>query len=275
MHYSPSRRNDASVEVEEADLSSDDQRHSSNPRDTKQILENDSVLSKHDEHPEYEPDTNSLSPSPSPKSNDALSPSNHHTQSKPSSTSSSIPKSPPPQNSSHHSSDNQNPTSRDHSPFSPRHNDSTSPYPQHQHQHEANGHVDSDVQMDAEDNDIDLEDDDLLSTSQSKQKSGHELTNGNIVVESDSDSEDPSTGIKRTRRSQKKLVIPDDMRNDTRYFRRSSRSRHAPERLSISPRESPAASSVGSDSDYQADDGKLRNLLCPSYSIVLSALSEH
>ncbi|KAI0565412.1 chromo (chromatin organization modifier) [Gracilaria domingensis] len=60
--------------------------------------------------------------------------------------------------------------------------------------------------------------------------------------------------IRRRSRSQQKFVIPEDMPDETCYFRHSSRSWHAPERLSISPPDSPSASSVGSDSDYKADD---------------------
>lgn len=65
--------------------------------------------------------------------------------------------------------------------------------------------------------------------------------------------EDNDGSVVRRRGRPQKLVIPDDMINDDQYFRRSSRARTAPDRLSISPDRS--ASSVDSDSDFDADDG--------------------
>lgn len=89
-----------------------------------------------------------------------------------------------------------------------------------------------------------------------EQSSGDDKDMANGVDE-DSDSEDQSNLLvrKRTRsRRREKIVIPEDMLNDSEYFRRSRRSRHAPERLSISPVDSPS-SVGGSDYDFNADDG--------------------
>lgn len=77
--------------------------------------------------------------------------------------------------------------------------------------------------------------------------------NGNA---DNSDSDDPSNMVVRKRsRRREKIVIPEDMLNDSEYFRRSGRSRHAPERLSITPPDSPSSAAGGSDSDFNAEDG--------------------
>lgn len=74
--------------------------------------------------------------------------------------------------------------------------------------------------------------------------------NGNA---DNSDSEAPSADVVRKgRRPRSKFVIPEDLKDDGRFFRRSSRARSAPERLSISPPDSPSES-LGSDSEFNAD----------------------
>lgn len=86
-----------------------------------------------------------------------------------------------------------------------------------------------------------------------------EMANG---IADDSHSDDHSNLLvrKRTRsRRREKIVIPEDMLNDSEYFRRSRRSRHAPERLSISPVDSPS-SIGGSEYDFNADDGTFTSI---------------
>ncbi|KAI0565699.1 DNA helicase [Gracilaria domingensis] len=139
---------------------------------------------------------------------------------------------------------------REQSPSSPDRNDSSSSYHHDEDANEDDDEDDADVQVELED-ELDQVDQDAQYASGNSPNHPQPLANGDHP---DSDSDDQSNMIRRRRRSQQKFVIPEDMRDDTRYFRRSSRSRHAPERLSISPPDSPGASSVGSDSDYKADD---------------------
>lgn len=88
-----------------------------------------------------------------------------------------------------------------------------------------------------------------------------ENANGNA---DDSDSDDPSNIVVRKRsRRREKIVIPEDMLNDSEYFRRSGRSRHAPERLSITPPDSPSSVGGGSDYDFNAENGTFAFTLYP------------
>eukprot|EP00177_Eucheuma_denticulatum_P008128 GFKZ01014809.1.p1 GENE.GFKZ01014809.1~~GFKZ01014809.1.p1 ORF type:complete len:1687 (+),score=291.31 GFKZ01014809.1:317-5377(+) len=88
--------------------------------------------------------------------------------------------------------------------------------------------------------------------SEDDEPSHHESHVDNNGDEIDSDSQSASTVRRGTRRRGRRLVIPDDMKDDDQFFRRSGRSRAAPERLSISPADSPSES-LGSDSEYNAD----------------------
>lgn len=55
-----------------------------------------------------------------------------------------------------------------------------------------------------------------------------------------------------------RLVIPDDMRDDDELFRRSRRTRNPPNRLAASPDASDSSEGrADSDSEYEAQDGKL------------------
>lgn len=94
-------------------------------------------------------------------------------------------------------------------------------------------------------------------------------TNGNA---SHSESDDPSIQPKRPHsRRTDKIVIPNDMRNNDQFFHRSSRARAIPNRLS-SPAES--QSSVGSDLDFNADEGMLSNAFSlPPHNLQSSFLS--
>lgn len=58
---------------------------------------------------------------------------------------------------------------------------------------------------------------------------------------------------KGTRRRARKLVIPEDMKDDDQFFRRSNRARSAPERLAHLSDESASESAEGSDSDFDAN----------------------
>lgn len=91
-----------------------------------------------------------------------------------------------------------------------------------------------------------------VASRQPERSSSPAHTNGHAPQ---TDSDDASVQPSRQRRNRRtdKLIIPDDMRDDDQYFRRSSRSRTAPHRFA-----SPAASasSIGSDLDFNADEGK-------------------
>ncbi|CAN8074376.1 unnamed protein product [Agarophyton chilense] len=171
-------------------------------------------------------------------------------QSRGSSPSSSIHNSPNNAPSNPNSSPHKHLSSREQYSSSPDPNDSSSSYHQDENVMEDDGDDDADVQVELED-EIEQHEDGGESSSELKGNHQQALTNGDNP---ESDSDDQSNMVQRRRRSQQKLVIPEDMRDDTRYFRRSSRPRQAPERLSISPPDSPGASSVGSDSDYKEDD---------------------
>lgn len=79
-------------------------------------------------------------------------------------------------------------------------------------------------------------------------------------VNSDDDSDAVTKPKRNTKRPQQgnKLVIPKDMLDDTQYFRRSRRTRNAPDRLAGSPNASDSSdAAVESDSDFEANDGTL------------------
>lgn len=72
---------------------------------------------------------------------------------------------------------------------------------------------------------------------------------------SDEEGKGKSTG--RRPQPSRKLVIPDELREDNQYFRRSSRPRNAPNRLAGSPNVSDSSDGAAdSDSDFEAHDGK-------------------
>lgn len=113
------------------------------------------------------------------------------------------------------------------------------------------------------DKDDDHEDDrhSLKTRSTRKSNSAMPSADANMLVEEaqlngdadDSDSEAQSAdAVRKGSRCGSKFVIPEDLKDDGRFFRRSSRARNAPDRLSISPHESPSES-VGSDSEFNAD----------------------
>ncbi|KAI0563510.1 chromo (chromatin organization modifier) [Gracilaria domingensis] len=118
----------------------------------------------------------------------------------------------------------------------PHRKDCSSSYHHDEDANEDDDEDDADVQVELED-ELDHVDQDAQYASGNSPNHPQPLANGDHP---DSDSDDQSNVVRRRRRSQQKFVIPEDMRDDTRYFRRSSRSRHAPERLLIPHQTLPA-----------------------------------
>ncbi len=86
------------------------------------------------------------------------------------------------------------------------------------------------------------------------QSDDEEASDGSDEMSEDEDKE-KSTG--RRPQPSRKLVIPEELREDNQYFRRSSRARHAPNRLAGSPNVSDSSDGAAdSDSDFEAHDGK-------------------
>lgn len=110
---------------------------------------------------------------------------------------------------------------------------------------------DVDDEGSGEDDKMSEEADEKYSHDMSSENSSSDHANGN-AFQSDSDDMSEQPARRRTRRSNK-LVVPEEMRDDDQYFRRSSRSRSVPKRFSSTKSDS----SVGSDLDFNAEEGTL------------------
>lgn len=235
---------DAPVEVEEADLSSEDDVRNSNPSHPRSSPQEDFVLDDEDDDDSMvdQPHLTPRDPSPPHRTSTHI-PSSHHAHSPQLPSASSNPHSPSKPNSYSNSPLPEDNLSDDESPSSQHDNDSSS-YKQD---------ADSEEEDDEDELEPDLSDNDFHPSENEKENLEH--ANGDAHQ---SDSDDGSDMVRRKRtKPSGKLVIPESMIDDGQYFRRSSRQRSVPERFqNTSPRES-ASSIEGSDFDFNAEEGKL------------------
>lgn len=235
--------NDATVEVEEAELSSEDEKGSASPSHSNVPDDDDFVLDDDDDDDDF-----SDKGSPHPASpNQAADPSLSAERSSPapeknsiqsSSDASKSPKRSPTRNRKHSASDED---LSDKDSISSQDDNESSSFNIDKMDIEKESNYDNDKSSDEESEHDDHQ----------KDSDVNDMANG---TGHDSDSEVIRRGNNRNRGRSQKLVIPDEMIDDNQYFRRSKRARTAPVRLAGSSPDSPS-SAAGSDSDFKALDG--------------------